>query len=143
MFSHGKDFGYILVELILFSKEAFAMYGKIVEAVKADAESANDDAYIDIVSVSEDSIEFYDGRDGTYEYHYVLTNPDCINKDWVAEKLLLTKSCKNIGLISKNILAAWIAQIPAYLLMTLNRIIFTYDDEADWDELYEDARIGD
>ena len=28
------------------------------------------------------------------------------------------------------------------MLMTVSRIVFIYDDEADWDELFEDERIG-
>ena len=94
------------------------------------------DAYLDIVDVSHKCIEVMDWYNHDLDRNYTITNPDCINLDWLKERLVVTKSVSELDYqIDEDALLGYINQFfPKELLATLNHIVICNDGEKDFEE---------
>lgn len=106
------------------------------------AKEAGDDLFVEKISHKEISV--FDMMDGeTEELRYTIRNPEFMTRNWLESKLIITKSARKKKLINENAIVNWLfSYLPKEMYLTLQQLIFVYNDEKDVDELYADERVG-
>lgn len=98
---------------------------------------------VEIIEENDISISIHENIDG-HDRDYVITNPAVINKQWIMDRIIVTKSATTLEYqIDIERLSEWIANsIDRNMLMTLDRIIITNNSEDDYDYLVKtDSRF--
>ena len=122
-----------------------AIVKSVIEDVRKDRK--NEEIMLDIENISHREITVYDNlwdEDDPDGRTYTIANPDYMTKDVLRDKLIIPKSATNSPYrVDADILIDWLYQyLPKPMWLTLNRIVLVYDEEADWDELYDHSNIG-
>jgi len=109
---------------------------ELFDFVKNEVNKAIKDEVCEVISQTDKVIHVFDD-DCEKEFH--LYNPRSMNASWLKKKIILTDSAKKCSFVPNiNVLANWlIANFDKKYYLNLNHIIFIYDDETDFDELYE------
>ena len=107
----------------------------IIEDVKEERKKGKGNELLDIIHVSRKSVEVMDDID--YSRTYEIHNPDYMNLDFVKDRVIITKTVQESNYpINKEVLCDWIyKKIPKYIYMNLQKIIFVYDNDEDYEEL--------
>ena len=101
--------------------------------IHKDIAKYEDEIYL--IEETDDSITVIDMTDG-FERTYCITDTDAMTKDWLSEKIIITPSAKESGLIDKDEITNWIFnKIPKETYQTVNKVVFIYNDEKDFDYL--------
>lgn len=108
---------------------------ELFDFVKNEVKKAMKDEVCDIISQTDKVIHVFDDD---YEKEFYLHNPKSMNVPWLKKKIVLTSSAKKSPFVPDvNLLASWlINHFDKKYYLNLNHMIFIYDDEADFDELY-------
>lgn len=103
--------------------------------IKDSEKTHNDDCFY-ILSETADTITVYDNFFSKISKEYTITDTDSINKQWIRDKIIVTKSANALDIkIDTDKIAEFLNSVDKYLLMTLNDIVFCADTDKDYDEL--------
>lgn len=112
----------------------------LFEEIKQQIHATNDRGYEEtrmwIINEARDLITVGDDT-GEHPSSYTIYDPDKIDMKWFTDRIIITDTVPESGYnIDGDTLAQWLADgIDHKMCMTLNNIVFMYDDDKDWDEL--------
>ena len=113
-----------------------ALYREILFNIIEDVrEERKGDGLLDIIHVSKKSVEVMDDID--FSRTYEIYNPDYMDLNFINDRVIISKSVQDSKFpINRQVLCEWIYKnIPKYIYMNLQKIIFVYDNDEDYDEL--------
>ena len=109
-------------------------FKRIIADIHDDAKD-NDDFMIE--EETDTFIAVWDNMDDI-DRRYTITDTDALSEEWLSSKIIITPSADKEMPMGRPDIVRWIMNhIPKENYQTLNKLIFIYDDEADFDWLYE------
>lgn len=126
------------------------LYQEMVASIKEDVEKEGQEDLIEITEETGMSISVWDNFE-MIDREYTITNPNCIGREYLRNKLIITPSVSELPFIIKqeNILSL-LEMVDKRLLMTLEGIVLCNDAEADFDYLrdlnddfYQELEVSD
>ena len=107
---------------------------ELLNFVKEELRKAIKDEICEVLEQDETKVCVYDED---YEREFCLYKPTAMTADWLKNKIVITQSAKDCGFCpDAEVLANWlIANFGKEYYLNLNKIVFSFDEDADYDEL--------
>ena len=129
------------------NKLYYSILTDIIQDVRQERKLNPEEPMLEIQEVSHEAITVFDmlwsenDPDGRF---YTIANPDSLSEKVLMNKLIVPHSASNSAYkVDSEALIHWLYEsLPKEMWMTLNKIILVYDDEADFEELYNRNDIG-
>lgn len=108
--------------------------------VQGEIKKALRDEICEVLEKDNEKICLYDED---YEREFCLYKPSAMTPKWLKDKIIIPESVRNCGFCPNvDTLANWIIQnFSKEYYINLNRIIFTFNEDADFEELSQDKEI--
>ena len=112
------------------------IYNKMIKMIHEDMELATDDE-MSVISEDNNRITIWDYYNDDIDRTYTLTDPDIIDKDYVKDRIIITKSADDLIDIDKDMISEYLCEYAKNTLINLEEIIFINDYDKDFEELYK------